>query len=629
MISIFYKQLLCFASVLLFVTSLSFADSAPIKFGKPDIEDLKMSVYEPDSSADAVILCSYGYFDASQYRFINTLRIKILKKSGTSWGTRVFNTIGSDVSVRGITFNLEGDEVVETKVKNESILKKRIINSLYSVTVAMPNVKVGSVLDIEIVSNGLPREWLFQELIPVKYSELLVESSPYIDFQRNFFGYLSFDLSTGDHWIMSNIPAFKIEPYMDSYKNYISKVEFDLRSVHIPGYYEDFASNWEQVAGTLIDSEDFGGILKSRAGYLNDWEEEINETCETEEEKLKAAFEKVKSVKWNDECNVVVSTTALGSVFKDKLGNSAEINLILIKLLEKLGFKVYPIVLSTRSNGQLSYIFPSLNKLNYILCGLSLNDKLVVLDATDQRLPLGLLPERAINDHGRIIFSKEKTEWVKLDPEKKDVERVFLQVKLNPDNTLSGKRAVKYDDYGAYEKRKELESFNSDKDYITDRESDFNGLKISDIEVTGKEDVYDRLQETWTITLSDQVEEIDDLLMINLNFFDRVTENPFKLEERLYPVNYPYCSDRQSTVVFEVPDGYEVSELPQPMVIALPENGGKFMINYSKQGNSIATSCKITIDKSVFLPEEYPYLREFYTQIVKKQAEPIILKKTI
>ena len=371
MTSVNYKHCLCFLAVLLWGAGLTCLAKVPIKFGKPDIEDLKMQVYEPDSSAEAVVLCSYGSFDANQFQFVSIIRIKILKKSGTSWGTRTFRTIGGNTSVRGITYNLEGDEIVETKLKNESILKKRLVNSLYSVSVAMPNVKVGSVIDIELVNNGLPGEWQFQDLIPVKYSELEIGTSSYIDYQKNFFGYLSFDLSSSDHWVMSNIPAFKIEPYMDSYKNYISKVEFDLRSVHIPGYYEDFASTWEQVAETLLDNDDFGGILKSSSGYLKDLEDEIRSSCQTDEEKLKAAYEKIKAIKWNDVNNVTASTNSLGAVYKDKLGTSADINLMLIKLLQRLDFDVFPIVSSTRSNGQLSYISPSLNKLNYILCGLN------------------------------------------------------------------------------------------------------------------------------------------------------------------------------------------------------------------------------------------------------------------
>jgi hypothetical protein len=600
---------------------------SPIKFGKPDLEDLKMKVYTPDSTAEAVVLCSYGYFDATRYEFTATYRIKILKKSGTSWGTKVFNSTNNNVSVRGITFNLEGDEVIESKLKNESILKKKMINSLYTVSVAMPNVKEGSVIDLEVSSNGLPHEWRFQDLIPVRYSELTIEDSPYINYQSNFFGYIPFDVTTRGHWEISNIPAFKKEPYMDSYTNYINKVEFDLQSVNIPGVlYEDYASSWEEVGETLDESSYFGRILSGSSGYLKEIAEEIEATCSTKEEKLKTALDKIKCIKWNNENSVVASTNALGSVYKDKLGNSADINLMLINLLERLDIKAYPIVLSTRDNGQLSYINPSLNKLNYIVCGVPVNENIQILDATEQKLPFGLLPERVLNDHGRILYSKEKTDWIRLKTDKKDSEKSYFQLTLNRDFSLEGKVTASYSDYGAYNKRTELYSYNSDEDYIRHCEQKIPGLEIKNLSFQNKEDIDSKLVEVWDVKLNDKVDAIDDMIMINFGFSDEFKESPFKLDTRVYPVNYPYCFNRSNTVMLQIPEGYEVMELPEPAVIRMPGNSAFFMLNYSKQGNIIVMNLRFDMNKQLFLQDEYPILKEFYTQIIKKQAQPLILK---
>lgn len=599
----------------------------PIKFGKPDLEDLKMTVYDLDSTAEAVVLCSYGYFDAKQFKFIETYRIKILTKSGTSWGTKVFKSVGSDVSVRGITFNMEGDEVVESKLKNESILKKRLVNSLYTVSVALPNVKEGSVIDLEVASSGLPSEWRFQDLIPVRYSELTIEDSPYIDYQSNFFGYIPFDFTTKGHWEISNIPAFKKEPFMDSYTNYINKVEIDLRSVHIPGVlYEDYASNWEEVGKTLVESDYFGGVLKGSSGYLKDYAEEIAAACSTDEEKIKMAFDKMKSIKWNSESSVVTSTSTLGSVFKDKLGNSADINLMLLNLLKRLDIKAYPIVLSTRDNGQLSYINPSLNKLNYIVCGVQVGENIQILDATEQKLPYGLLPTRVLNDHGRILYSEQITDWVKLNSGKKDAEKSFFQLTLNPDYSLEGKVTASYADYGAYNKRAELSSYNSDDDYIRHCEQEMPGLKIKSLEFRDKDDIDSKLVEVWDVTLNNKVDVIDDMVMLNLGFDEEFKESPFKLDTRVYPVNYPYTFNKNNTVMIQLPEGFEVMELPESAVVRMPDNSASFILTYSKQGNMVVMNRKFDMNKQIFLQDEYPILKDFYAQIIKKQTQPLILK---
>ena len=45
---------------------------------------------------------------------------------------------------------------------------------IYETSFAMPNVNVGSVIDIEFKYNGLPYIWNFQRLIPVRHSELII-----------------------------------------------------------------------------------------------------------------------------------------------------------------------------------------------------------------------------------------------------------------------------------------------------------------------------------------------------------------------------------------------------------------------------------------------------------------------
>jgi hypothetical protein len=59
----------------------------------------------------------------------------------------------------------------------------------------------------------------------------------------------------------------------------------------------------------------------------------------------------------------------------------------------------------------------------------------------------------------------------------------------------------------------------------------------------------------------------------------------------------------------------------------LPENAAKYMFNVGQAGNTIFISSNLQINKNIFLPTEYPALREFYNQVVTKQSEQIVLKK--
>ncbi len=76
-----------------------------------------------------------------------------------------------------------------------------------------------------------------------------------------------------------------------------------------------------------------------------------------------------------------------------------------------------------------------------------------------------------------------------------------------------------------------------------------------------------------------------------------------------------------------LPDGYNVSEKPANINYALPQNGGKFSYQVSINNNTVQLISKFSIKKILFAPEEYDSLKEFYSQIINKQNEQIVLKK--
>lgn len=81
------------ALCLVLVSCLGLAQKAPIKFGDVSLDEVKMTSYEPDSSAEAVVLIDYGS-STMEYNqldnwfklfFERTTRIKILKKDGYAY----------------------------------------------------------------------------------------------------------------------------------------------------------------------------------------------------------------------------------------------------------------------------------------------------------------------------------------------------------------------------------------------------------------------------------------------------------------------------------------------------------------------------------------------------------------
>ena len=289
----------------------AFSQKPPIKFGKIDKSDLEMQYYEIDSSASAVILCDYGRFNGTTLEFTRLLRIKILKKEGLSWADRIFPTM-SKSEIRGITYNLEDGEIVKEKLKVSSIFEERVTDDYYRMRVTMPNVKVGSVFDIEFHHFFIPIEWDFQNTIPVKWSELILEPTPFITFQKKFFGYEQLFISDNIRWVGKNMPAIKEEPYVNSIYNYITKFEFDLLNINAPGYYLNLTTSWNAVATYLHKNSRFGDAMYN-AMFLNGIAKEISEKYTNDEDNCGNSADKHEHL----HCLVdipVNGTTIVGSV---------------------------------------------------------------------------------------------------------------------------------------------------------------------------------------------------------------------------------------------------------------------------------------------------------------------------
>ena len=528
--------------------------------------------------------------------------------------------------VNGKTFNLENGEVVIDKLKSESIFRERITEQIYNITIAMPNVKVGSVLDIEFNFPGLPYEWYFQHRIPVKHSELIIENSPYVSFRKVSFGYLPLSEGSDTRWVARNMPAFKSEPYITSIENYMTKFEIDILNVNFPGYiYEEFTTTWEAVNKQLLEHQYFGEVINGSL-YLIGTAKDISETNDTPEEKLYAAYEEIKKVKWDEKERLYASNTILGPAKKEKVGNSADINIMLLQLLRKLDIDAYPVALSTRDNGILSPFYPTLNKMNYVIIHATIGNRKYLLDATEELMPIGLIPKRCLNMQGRII-DKDKSGWIDLTTEVLDKEKTMYDLSLDINNQIAGViQNIKYD-YAAFEFRKLYKSFNSNEEYIEDFSNKRPGLTLINTEIAYLDSIYKPVIEKCDIKIQNMVTEIGDLIFINPLFYEQLKENPFKLEERKYPVDFAYPIEKTVLVKLTIPENYAVHQLPEPVKMKIPGDAGLFLYSVVNQWNIIQLTYKFNISKAIFIMDEYPFLKEFYNQIIKKHAETIILKK--
>jgi hypothetical protein len=284
------------------------------------------------------------------------------------------------------------------------------------------------------------------------------------------------------------------------------------------------------------------------------------------------------------------------------------------------------VAMSTRDNGILSLYSPSLEKLNYVIVQAKLGDKTILLDATDSQMPYYLIPFRCLNGTARIV-DEINSSSVNLETAFTQKDITNYNLKLNEDESLEGNLIIRRLDYSAFDFRKKYHEFNSTDEFLEDYKKDKIGLQINDSKIDNIDSIYLPVLENYSVRIANQVSAIGNEVYINPLFYSQLKENPFRMDKRNYPVDYGYKIEKSITTILEIPSNFEISELPAPVTVKLPDNAGSLTYLSVKTGNTISIKSTFLINKSLFLPTEYKYLKEFYNQVVKKHSEPIILKR--
>lgn len=663
--------------LLLTITFSLSMQSQKNELGKVTAEELNQKIHPTDTSAVAAILFKMGdvSFEYSQQSgfFIKTnikSKIKVYKKEGYDWGnfeTLLYNENNAKQTLdikSAYTYNLVGDKVEKTKLKADGVFDEKVNEYWSKKKITMPNVKEGSIIEIEYTikdeGTGLIDEWTFQEEIPVDYSEYTTRIPEYYVYNTHFRGWLSPKIINEDlresvelrskereeiggrmqnssinveqisyklkktNYKLENIPAIKNESFTNNIKNYTSSLVLELAMTRFPNQMaQTYSTDWETVTKKIYDYTDFGPEL-NKTGYYEKDIDELLKGISSPLEKVGLIFSYVKNrMNWNEMYGYSCKS-GVRSVYKDKTGNAAEINLMLTSMLRYAGLSANPILISTRSNG--IALYPSRSAFNYVISGIELENQIVLLDATNKYSLPGVLPIRDLNWYGRIIRENGSSATVSLTPQKKSIDAVTLMGNINNEGEISGKVRKKLFDYNAYVFRNNYNGV-SKESYREKLEKENLGLEIDEYEVQNSVNLNEPIVENYSFKSTNSVDVIGDKLYISPLLYFTFKDNPFKQENREYPVDFIFPNQDNFKISLTIPEGYNIETLPESKVIAMPDNIAKFSYEISKNNNQIQLSYIFDINKVVIDNGYYETLKDFFKELVNKNNEHIVLKK--
>jgi hypothetical protein len=657
------------------------SQNEPIKFGKIDERDLTSANFVGDSAAEAVILCDFGRsrFEVGEENFRivfeRVTRIKILKKSGYDWATVRVPLYKKDgnaeklTSLRGYTYNLVNNQVVKEKLETSGAFTEQVSANQLVRKFTLPNVREGSIIEYSyLVTSDFIfnfQDWQFQQSIPTRWSEYRAAIPEYLDYKMLLQGYEPLAVQTRDEtntqytvrwartqltditdsphsagagtvsalvtnhrWAMKDVPAILSEPYMTTARDYVARIDFELAGTKWPGEaYRSVANTWEKINQSLLDDEEFGGQLK-RGGFLKEQTTALAAKYPDVPQRIAAVHDLVrKSVKYNGNDRIYASGPLRRS-YDQHSGTAADVNLLLIALLRDAGVPANPVLLSTRDHGMVNQNFPLLTKFNYVVAHVALPEgKEMLIDATEQLVPCGMLPPRCLSGAGRLIMpNARQSRWVDLQPTQRHLEFRQIQMTIDDHGGYTGKMHQEHGGYSGLHNREKLQQ-NGEKKFMEEIASSHEGWTIPKYSFKEREVLHKPLALDYEFTVPGADTPVGTIYLSALRPFTDAA-NPFKHEDRRFPVDFGAPVDETFMMSIALPAGYQAEELPKQAVVELPDNGGRFSFNVVDNGQGlIQIASRMSLRKSMYAAEEYAYLREFYSRMLAKQAEKIVLKK--
>jgi hypothetical protein len=673
-------------ALLLLALLASFATSAqpdPIKFGKVDYQDLVAAPLPADSGAAAVVLCDYGrsrlegYAAGFRVVFDRVTRIKILTKAGYDHATVEIplyhreNDQEKVSNLRGFTYSAVNGAVHKTRLETSGVFLEKRTATQNVQKFSLPNVHEGSIIEYSytLSSDFLFnfQDWSFQWDIPVRWSEYRVSIPVFYKYKIIYQGVmealavntasvgstslrvdekvpisaglmaghttgsLSISAPTEEHrWVMKALPALRPEAYITTASDYVPRLDFELAGEQWPDKpYHDLTGNWELINRTLLADADFGQQL-DRGNFLKDQMQALATKYPEVKDRAAAVREVVMAAVRYDGTNRYSTTGSLRRAYDAHRGTAAEVNLLLIAALRDADIPAQPVLLSTRDHGQISKEFPLVDKFNYVVALVQLSDgKDLLVDATEPLLPCGMLPERCLNQLGRLIARKpEDGRWIDLTPTQRRMHFQNVQLSLNDQGGLTGKVHEEYSGHAAASARGELSSL-GEKKYWTELARQHSGWALPKMTVSARDDVAQPLVLDYEFTQpADDAAAAGTLYLSPLREFG-TTQNPFRYDSRSFPIDFGMPQEETVMLTLALPAGYELAALPKPMVVELSDNGGRFVSSCTAAGSTVQLSSRLTLRKPVYAAAEYGQLRELYRLLLEKQAEKLVIKKKV
>jgi hypothetical protein len=419
-----------------------------------------------------------------------------------------------------------------------------------------------------------------------------------------------------NRWELYNLPANTEEPFCPNPMDYRERIRFQLAGYYAANSnqrvggreYENIMTSWEELSQKLYEDGDLNALSTGNS----EAESIIEQTVHTDfdPDKASALYNYViRNLKWNN-TYATSSKKTFVEIFREGSGNAAEINLVLCKLLQKARLNARPMLISTKTHGLVTKVYPLLNQFNKLVVSLTINNKSYLIDATNPAYPMMLPPLEDMPGHG-FVLDRKKPVWQENTFETNSSSiRVEAVYQVTPTDLLSAELKYIYKGYPAMEQRKILVEKPDFKAWVAQHFlANEPEATIDSIAVKNKDDLNNPLEFTFYLSLPLNGRINDSLMMFTPVYPDKFGKNLFNSPARLLPVDLDYPVQIISNITYKHKNLFVVESKPSKLNIATLGNQLQYTYLASDYSGMVVISANLQVNSSLIGNSEYPNLK--------------------
>ena len=647
-----FRRLLLFLAVALLGTAarLCWPVRAADEWLPISPEELKMTSEPKAPGAPAIILYRQIDRDDSDVRVpheYNYVREKVLTEEGRKYADveiPFFKDNENIHNIRARTIRPDGSIVnFDGKVYEKEIVKARGFKYLAK-TFTLSDVQPGSIIEYHYTIDFkeyyvFNSHWTLSEELFTKLGKYSLK--PYGEFALQWSWPNSLPEGTKPpvnenkliHMEAHDIPAFQAEDDMPPEDTMKFKVDFIYYDGDVERDPEKF---WKKQGKKLNDkAENFVGKRKAMEQAVA----ELVSASDSPDAKLQKIYARVQQLRntsyerekseQEQKREKEKEINNVEDLWKRGYGNGAQITWLFLGLARAAGFEAYPVWVAPRSENFFKSNLMRASDLNSNVVLVKLNGKDLYFDPGSAFTPYGLLPWGETEVRG-LKLDKDGGTWVVTPNPESSVSQIVRKadLKMNTDGTLEGKLTVTFSGLEALGRR--VEERNEDeahkKKSLEDYVKEIVPVGI-DVELSNKPDWTSsspNLVAEFTLKVPGWVSGAGRRALLPVGLFSASEKHIYEHATRVHPLYFHFMFQRLDDVQIELPLGWQVSTLPQP--VNQDAKAIVYNLRVENKNGTLHVERRLTVALLSLEQKYYPTLRSFYQMVRNGDEQQIVLQ---